>query len=32
LKSGEYAFVAAAGMGGTASASAVAIYDFGVDE
>jgi len=32
LKAGEYAFVAATGMGGTASAGAVAIYDFGVDE
>ena len=32
LKAGEYAFVAATGMGGTASAAAVAIYDFGVDE
>jgi hypothetical protein len=32
LKAGEYAFVAASGMGGTASSAAVAIYDFGVDE
>ena len=32
LKAGEYAFVAATGMGGTASGAAVVIYDFGVDE
>jgi len=32
LKAGEYAFVATTGMGGTASAAAVVIYDFGVDE
>ena len=32
LKAGEYAFVAATGMGGTATGAAVVIYDFGVDE
>lgn len=32
LKAGEYAFIAATGMGGTASGAAVVIYDFGVDE
>jgi len=31
LKEGEYAFVAATGMGGPASGSSVVIYDFGVD-
>jgi len=31
LRAGEYAFIAATGMGGTASASAVVVYDFGVD-
>jgi hypothetical protein len=31
LKAGEYAFVAASGMGGTASTTVV-VYDFGVDE
>jgi len=31
LKAGEYAFVAATGMGGSASASAVVVFDFGVD-
>lgn len=32
LKAGEYAFVAATGMIGVGSGSAVVIYDFGVDE
>lgn len=32
LKAGEYAFIAATGMGGTASGAAVVIYDFGIDE
>jgi hypothetical protein len=32
LKAGEYAYIAATGMGGTASGAAVVIYDFGVDE
>jgi len=31
LPAGEYAFVAATGMGGTAAASSVALYDFGID-
>jgi hypothetical protein len=31
LKAGEYAFVAATGMGGAASATAVVVFDFGVD-
>jgi len=31
LTAGEYAFVAATGMGGPASGSSVVIYDFGVD-
>jgi hypothetical protein len=31
LKAGEYAFVAATSMGGTASGGAIVIFDFGVD-
>jgi len=31
LPAGEYAFVTATGMGGTASAAAVEVFDFGVD-
>jgi hypothetical protein len=31
LKAGEYAFLAATGMGGSASAGAVVVFDFGVD-
>jgi hypothetical protein len=31
LKAGEYAFVAATGMGGTASGGSVVVFDFGVD-
>jgi len=31
MPAGEYAFVASTGMGGTASPSAVVMYDFGVD-
>ena len=31
LKEGEYAFVAASSMGGTASGGAIVIFDFGVD-
>ena len=31
LKQGEYAFVAASSMGGTASGGAIVIFDFGVD-
>jgi len=31
LPEGEYAFIASPGMGGTAAASAVVLYDFGVD-
>jgi hypothetical protein len=31
LKEGEYAFVASTGVGGTAAASSVVLYDFGVD-
>ena len=31
LKEGEYAFVAATSMGGTASGGAIVIFDFGVD-
>lgn len=31
LQSGEYAFIAATGMGGTASAASVVVFDFGVE-
>jgi hypothetical protein len=31
LQAGEYAFVAATGMGGTAAATSVVVFDFGVD-
>jgi hypothetical protein len=31
LKDGEYAFIAATGMGGAAAASSVVVFDFGVD-
>jgi hypothetical protein len=31
LRAGEYAFIAATGMGGTAAATSVVVFDFGVD-